>query len=146
MCFHTVLNSCEKQHNIFHILPAIVGIFRCHSRRMNECLLMADQRLSIYSLNDGISSSCAAQQNAAYSDLFESGGDVEKTVRIQRAAACLTASLSADTVANRKKGRLKFLYSLYSTDSRCQFSYFIPFFHAPPQALKCVVARRMLSQ
>ena len=32
-------------------------------------------------------------------------------MRIHRAAACLTAPLSADTVANRKKGRLKFLYS-----------------------------------
>ena len=34
----------------------------------------------------------------------------EKTVRIHRAAACLTAPLSADKVTNREKGRLKFLY------------------------------------
>ena len=34
----------------------------------------------------------------------------EQTVRIHRAAACLTAPLSADTVTNREKGRLKFLY------------------------------------
>jgi hypothetical protein len=32
-------------------------------------------------------------------------GEIEKTVRIHRTAACLTAPLSADTVANREKGR-----------------------------------------
>ena len=34
----------------------------------------------------------------------------EKTVRIHRAAACLTAPPSAETVTNREKGHLKFLY------------------------------------
>ena len=38
--------------------------------------------------------------------------EVEKTVRIHRAAACLTAPPSADTVTNREKGRLKFLYPI----------------------------------
>ncbi len=37
--------------------------------------------------------------------------EIEKSVRNHRAAACLTAPVSADTVTNSEKGRLKFLHS-----------------------------------
>ena len=41
-----------------------------------------------------------------------------KTVRLRRASACFTAPLPADTVTNREKGRLKFLYPIEAVQLR----------------------------